>query len=149
MQKFFFAYAEIAFLQENNKKLEKKNPNINIENIVVGNYQMKDSQELFEQLHKIYVEEKTKADRLLKEIDSIRFGKVLTGSFFDDITQDDKGNFAINYNSKILGDGVINVTMEKIVEGGDIPSEAKEKKENEWTRYPIGYLVIKRRSYEK
>ena len=95
---------------------------------------MKDSQELFEQLHKIYVEEKTKADRLLKEIVSIRFGKVLTGSFFDDITQDDKGNFAINYNSKILGDGVINVTMEKIVEGGDIPSEDKEKKENELTR---------------
>lgn len=111
-----------------------KKHNINIENIVVGNYQMKDSQELFEQLHKIYVEEKTKTDKLLKEIDSIRFGKVLTGSFFDDITQDDKGNFAINYNSKILGDGVINVTMEKIVEGGDIPSEDKDRKENELTR---------------
>lgn len=92
---------------------------IDIQDIVEGNYKISESQELFDKLNPIYVEEKSNSSKLSKEVDTIRFGKVLTGSFFEDLKQDDKGQLFVEYTNKVLGEGKINVSMSKIVEGGE------------------------------
>lgn len=92
---------------------------IDIQDIVEGNYKISESQELFDKLNPIYVEEKSNSSKLSKEVDTIRFGKVLTGSFFEDLKQDDKGQLFVEYTNKVLGEGKINVSMSKIIEGGE------------------------------
>lgn len=103
---------------------------INIEDVVTGNYKIGDSQKIFDTLNPIFTIKKEETSLYSRDVDMIRFGKVLTGSFFDDIKQDDKGTFFVEYEDKVLGKGVINVTMEKIVEGGDIPNQTNEQSQD-------------------
>lgn len=98
--------------------------NIDIKDIVEGNY--KDSQVLFDTLNPYYVENKKSTESLSRQIESIRFGKVVTGSFFEDLKKDEKEQFYVDYKNDVLGDGRLYVSVEKITEGGQPAIEQED-----------------------
>lgn len=89
---------------------------VNIKDIVEGKYQ--DAQKLFDTINPYFVENKELSAKLSRSVEGVRFGKVITGSFFDDLKKDEKDNFYVDYKNPILGDGKIIVSVEKITEGG-------------------------------
>lgn len=105
---------------------------VDIKDIVEGKYG-DNAQSLFDTITPYFVENKELSAKLSREVESVRFGKVITGSFFDDLKKDDKDNFYVDYSNPVLGDGKIIVSVEKITEGGQ-PAIETQDNDNSLTR---------------
>lgn len=84
-----------------------KSLGINIREIVDGSYNKDNTQTLYDELKK-YRDDKVKNfEDTNRKIEQIRMGKVITGSFFEDLQTDSDGKQYVEYNNKVLGNGKI------------------------------------------